>query len=136
MLRGCSRHEQIRIGYNPLLHPGRGYKDAALAAAVTAGPMEAAAAMTMLVPVFLPVAELFGIHPVHFGLVTVLGLLIGLVTPPVALCLFISGNIAGAPIERVFRSTVPLLLLQVGVLIIVTYFPQSYLWLPELFGFG
>jgi tripartite ATP-independent transporter DctM subunit len=98
--------------------------------------IEAAAAMIMLVPVFLPVAELFGIHPVHFGLVTVLGLLIGLVTPPVALCLFISGNIAGAPIEQVFRSTVPLLLLQIGVLGIVAYFPQSYLWVPRLFGFG
>ncbi len=98
--------------------------------------IEAAAAMIMLVPVFLPVAELFGIHPVHFGLVTVLGLLIGLVTPPVALCLFISGNIAGAPIEHVFRSTIPLLLLQIGVLGIVAYFPQSYLWVPRLFGFG
>jgi tripartite ATP-independent transporter DctM subunit len=98
--------------------------------------IEAAAAMIMLVPVFLPVAEIFNIHPVHFGLVTVLGLLIGLVTPPVALCLFIAGNIAGAPIERVFRSTIPLLLLQIAVLGIVTYFPQSYLWVPRLFGFG
>jgi TRAP-type C4-dicarboxylate transport system permease large subunit len=62
-------------------------------------------------------------------------LLIGLVTPPVALCLFIAANIAQAPIEKVFRATLPLLMLQIGVLAIITYFPQTYLWVPRLFGF-
>lgn len=98
--------------------------------------IEAAAAIIMLVPVFLPVAMVFGVHPLQFGILTVLGLLIGLVTPPVGLCLFISSSIAKSEIEKVFMKNLPLLGVQIGVLLIVAYFPELYLWVPRLFGFN
>ena len=92
--------------------------------------IEAAAAIIMLVPVFLPLAVDFGIHPIQFGIITLLGLLIGLVTPPVGLCL------AEVPIEKVLKAALPLMLLEIAVLLIVTYFPQTYLWVPALLGVG
>ena len=98
--------------------------------------IEAAAAMIMLVPVLLPLAMNYGINPIQFGLITILGLLIGLVTPPVALCLFIASGIADVPIEKVFKASLPLIILEIAVLFIVAYFPQLYLWVPNLFGYG
>ncbi|MCC3145778.1 TRAP transporter large permease [Halanaerobium sp. Z-7514] len=98
--------------------------------------IEAAAAIIMLVPVFLPVAMTYGVHPLQFGILTVLGLLIGLVTPPVGLCLSIASSIAKTEIEKVFIKNLPLLAVQFGVLLIVAYFPELYLWVPRLFGFG
>ena len=98
--------------------------------------IEAAAAMIMLVPVLLPIAMAYGVHPIQFGLITCLGLLIGLVTPPVALCLFIASGIADRPIEKVFKASIPLILVEIAVLFIVTYFPATYLWVPILFGYS
>lgn len=96
--------------------------------------IEQAAAMIMLVPVFAPLAESYGIHPLHFGMFTCLALAIGLVTPPVGLCLFVSSSIAQVSLHRVFRAAVPYLGAMILVLLLVTYAPQVYLWVPELFG--
>lgn len=98
--------------------------------------IEAAAAMIMLVPVLLPIAMSYGIHPIQLGLITCLGLLIGLVTPPVGLCLFITSGIANRPVEKVFVAAIPLIGIEIFVLVIVTYFPQTYLWLPALIGYS
>jgi tripartite ATP-independent transporter DctM subunit len=97
--------------------------------------LEAAAAMIMLVPVLVPIAMSYGIHPIHFGLVTCLGLLIGLLTPPVALSLFITSSIANRPIMSVFKAALPLILVEIVVLFIITYLPMSFLWIPFLFGY-
>jgi len=96
--------------------------------------IEQAAAIIMLVPVFAPLAVQYGIDPLHFGIFTCVALAIGLVTPPVGLCLFIAGTIAKVPIERVFRASFPYLASMILVLLLITYFPDLYLWLPRMFG--
>lgn len=97
--------------------------------------IEQAAAMIMLVPIFAPLAVSYGIDPIHFGLFTVMALGFGLVTPPVGLCLFISGSIANIPVHRVFAVSAPYLFAMLIVLIIVTLFPPVYMWVPRMFGF-
>ncbi len=97
--------------------------------------IEQAAAMIMLVPVFAPLAISYGIDPIHFGLFTCLALAMGLVTPPVGLCLFVASSIAQVPIQRVFRTSTPYLLAMAVVLVLVTFFPQTFLWIPHMFGF-
>lgn len=97
--------------------------------------IEQAAAMIMLVPIFAPLATLYGIDPMHFGLVTVLALALGLVTPPVGICLFVASGIGKVPVQTVFISAVPYIIAMFVVLLIVSFFPQVYLWLPRLFGF-
>ncbi|QFT01650.1 Sialic acid TRAP transporter permease protein SiaT (plasmid) [Labrenzia sp. THAF191b] len=97
--------------------------------------VEQAAAIVMLVPIFAPLAVSYGIDPVHFGLFTCLCLALGLVTPPVGLCLFVSSGIAGVPVHKVFSASIPYLVAMAIVLLLVTFVPQIFLWLPRLFGF-
>ncbi|WP_164667686.1 TRAP transporter large permease [Virgibacillus doumboii] len=97
--------------------------------------IEQAAAMIMLVPIFAPLAETYGIDPVHFGIFTVLALGIGLVTPPVGICLFISSSIAKVKLHRVFVVSIPYLVAMFVVLLLITFVPQIYLWLPRMLGF-
>lgn len=97
--------------------------------------IEQAAAMVMLVPIFAPLAGKYGIDPVHFGLFTCLTLALGLITPPVGLCLFVSSSIAGVPLQRVFKAAIPYFIAMMMVLALVTFVPQIYLWLPRAMGF-
>lgn len=97
--------------------------------------IEQAAAMVMLVPIFAPLADKFGIDPVHFGLFTCLTLALGLITPPVGLCLFVSSSIAGVPVQRVFKAALPYFVAMAMVLALVTFIPQIFLWLPKAMGF-
>ena len=97
--------------------------------------IEQAAAMVMLVPIFAPLADKYGIDPVHFGLFTCLTLALGLITPPVGLCLFVSSSIAGVPVQRVFKAAVPYFIAMMMVLSLVTFVPQIFLWLPRAMGF-
>jgi TRAP-type C4-dicarboxylate transport system permease large subunit len=96
--------------------------------------LEPVAAITILVPILLPVVTQLGIDPIHFGLVMVLNLMIGLLTPPVGLVLFIMARISKMSIERTTMAILPWfipLLLALGV---ITYVPQLVLWLPEAAG--
>jgi C4-dicarboxylate transporter DctM subunit len=93
------------------------------------------AAMIMIAPILAPIAAKYGIDPLHFGFMFVLNSVIGLLTPPVGAILFTVCGIAKAPIERVAKETLPLLLWQIVVLL-VTYFPVVALGLPHLFGYG
>ena len=97
--------------------------------------IEQAAAMVMLVPIFAPLAATYGIDPIHFGLFTCLTLALGLVTPPVGLCLFVASGIAGIPVQKVFRAAAPHILAMLMILLLVTFVPQAYLWLPAAFGY-
>ena len=97
--------------------------------------IEQAAAMVMLVPIFAPLAVSYGIEPIHFGLFTCLTLALGLVTPPVGLCLFVASGIAGVPVQRVFRASIPHLVAMIMIVLLVTFVPQVYLWLPAAFGY-
>ncbi|MGF1525270.1 MAG: TRAP transporter large permease [Candidatus Competibacterales bacterium] len=94
--------------------------------------METIAAITILVPVLLPIAIQVGIDPVHFGVVMVLNLMIGLLTPPVGMVLYVLSRVAGIPFERCLRGTAPFLIPLVIVLFLVTFIPSLTLWLPTL----
>jgi len=94
--------------------------------------LEPVAAITILVPILLPITAELGIDPMHFGLVMVLNLMIGLLTPPVGLVLFIMARISKLSIERTMVAILPWfipLLLSLGV---ITYVPQLVLWLPSM----
>lgn len=96
--------------------------------------IEQAAAIIMLVPVFLPISESYGIDPIHFGIVTIVSLALGLITPPVGLCVYISSGIANTNVEAVFRRILPFLAVQFFILLLLTIFPQLYLWMPKMLG--
>jgi tripartite ATP-independent transporter DctM subunit len=92
--------------------------------------MEAIAAMLILIPILVPVAMKLGIDPVHFGLVFVLNLMIGTVTPPVGVVLYVVANIAKISFERMSRAIVPFLVPLLVVLAGVTLWPPLTTWLP------
>ncbi len=94
--------------------------------------MEAIAAMLVLVPILVPAAAGFGIDPVHFGLIFVLNLMVGTITPPVGIVLFVTARIAGLPFDRLSRAIVPWLAPLVAVLLAVTLHPPLATWLPRL----
>ena len=95
--------------------------------------METIAAITILVPVLLPLMIKIGVDPVHFGLIMVLNLMIGLLTPPVGMVLFILARVANISFERTTKACAPFLIPLLITLGIVTYVPEVSLWLPTLF---
>ena len=97
--------------------------------------MEAVATMIMLVPVFGPVAAAYGIEPHHFGLVVVMTVQVALITPPVALGLFIVCPIAECSIEDATRGIWPFLLLVFSIVVLVAFWPGVTAWVPRLFGY-
>ncbi len=92
--------------------------------------METIAAITILVPVLLPIAVQVGVDPVHFGVVMVLNLMIGLLTPPVGMVLYVLSRVAKVPFERCASATLPFLIPLVIVLLLITFIPQLSMWLP------
>jgi tripartite ATP-independent transporter DctM subunit len=97
--------------------------------------LEPTAAILILVPVLGPVAETFGISPVHFGIVVIFNLLIGLLTPPVGLVLFVLSSVTNVPVTRVIKGVMPFFIPMLVTLIIITFVPALSLWLPGLLGF-
>ncbi len=91
-------------------------------------------AVLILTPIFLPVAAALGVHPVHFGIVIVLNLCIGLCTPPVGTVLFVGVGVARTSIAGVVRPLLPLYAAMIVALLVVTYVPSVSLWLPRVFG--
>jgi TRAP-type C4-dicarboxylate transport system permease large subunit len=89
----------------------------------------------VIVPILIPTAKLLGIDMVHFGLVVTVNLMIGLITPPYGLLLFIMGNITGQSIKAIVMETLPFLAVMIGALFFITYVPDAVLWLPRLFGY-
>ena len=94
--------------------------------------LEPVAAITILVPILLPVAQQLGIDPMHFGLVMVLNLMIGLLTPPVGLVLFVMARISQLSIERTIAAVMPWFLPLLLSLALITYVPELTLWLPRM----
>ncbi|UYF98672.1 TRAP transporter large permease [Halomonas sp. GD1P12] len=94
--------------------------------------METIAALIILFPALVGVATGVGVDPVHFAVIAVLNLMIGLTTPPVGVCLFVVAGIGKLPMLSVARAIVPFLLCNLGVLLLVTYVPAISLWLPNL----
>ena len=96
--------------------------------------MDMTPAVLIFTPIFLPVVKSLGIDPIQFGIIMVLNLCIGLCTPPVGSVLFVGIGIAKTSIEKVIKPLLPLFAAMVVVLILITFFPQLTLWLPNLFG--
>lgn len=98
--------------------------------------MEGGAAIIILAPVLSQVATSVGIHPLHFGFVVVLNIVIGLLTPPLGVCLFVVCSLSRIPIERLVRAIMPFLLIEIGILLLVSYFPMTVLLIPKLLGYS
>ncbi len=98
--------------------------------------LEGTAVLLIIVPVFIPTAQALGIDLVHFGVVVVVNIMLGLVTPPYGLLLFIMTNISGSPMRSIIRDCMPFLAWMVLCLALITFFPELVLWLPRMAGYG
>jgi tripartite ATP-independent transporter DctM subunit len=98
--------------------------------------LEGIAILIIAFPILLPIIVKIGVDPVHFGVVIVLNLMIGLVTPPVGLCLYVVSSIARVPLAEISKELWPYLIALICVLGIVTYIPELSLWLPRSLGYG
>lgn len=96
--------------------------------------MDMVPAMILLLPVLLPIAENIGLDPVHFGIIMTVNLSIGLITPPVGTCLFISSGIAKVPLIKMAKSVMPFIAVMLLVLLLVTYVPSISMFLPDLYS--
>ncbi|HRV99967.1 MAG TPA: TRAP transporter large permease, partial [Aminobacteriaceae bacterium] len=94
--------------------------------------METIAALLTLFPTLLAVALRVGIDPIHFAMIAVLNLMIGLTTPPVGVCLFVASSIGKVSISRIARAGLPFLAVSIFVLLLVSYIPALSTWLPNL----
>ena len=97
--------------------------------------MDMTPAVLIFTPIFLPVMQQFGVDPVHFGIILIMNLCIGLCTPPVGSVLFIGCSVANIRIEEVVKPLLPFFLAMIVSLLLVTYIPELSLWLPRFFGF-
>ena len=94
--------------------------------------METISAITILTPVLMPVVVNFGIDPVHFGIVMILNLMIGLLTPPVGMVLYVLAGVSKVPFERISKVVLPYIVVLSIVLLVITYVPDIVLFLPNL----
>jgi tripartite ATP-independent transporter DctM subunit len=97
--------------------------------------MDMTPAVLIFTPIFLPVVTELGLDPVHFGIIMVLNLCVGLCTPPVGSLLFIGAAVADIGITKLVRPLLPLFVAMVVALLLVTYIPALSLWFPSLFGY-
>jgi tripartite ATP-independent transporter DctM subunit len=93
-------------------------------------------ALIMMVPILIPLADRIGIDLIHLGIIMVVNLTFGLITPPVGTSLFVGCRIANISMTELVRPMLPLLAIMITVLMIVTYFPELFMWLPRYFGFA
>ena len=93
--------------------------------------MEALAAIVILTPILLPIVTQLGVDPVHFGVIMVVNLAIGFITPPVGVNLFVSSGVANLKLENIAKAVLPMLGLMIVLLLVITYIPSVVLWLPQ-----
>jgi tripartite ATP-independent transporter DctM subunit len=97
--------------------------------------MDMTPAVLIFTPIFLPVVEKLGVHPLHFGIIMIMNLCIGLCTPPVGTCLFLGCGIAETTVTKVMRPILPFFVSLIVTLLLCTFIPEISLWLPAKFGF-
>ncbi|HEY6513270.1 MAG TPA: TRAP transporter large permease subunit, partial [Burkholderiaceae bacterium] len=97
--------------------------------------LEGGTILLVIVPIFIPTAQALGIDMVHFGLVVTVNLMIGLITPPYGLLLFIVASLSKQPLMAVVRETMPFVYVLIAALAFLTYVPDSVLWLPRVLGY-
>jgi C4-dicarboxylate transporter DctM subunit len=96
--------------------------------------MEPSAIILILAPILFPIAVQLGIDPIHLGIIMVVNMEIGLITPPVGLNLFVTSAVTGMPVSSVIRAAMPWLMMLIGFLLIITYIPAVSLALPNWLG--
>lgn len=94
--------------------------------------IEGTALLILLAPILVPVVGALGMDPVHFGIVMVLNLTLGGLTPPLGTLMFVACSVAQVPVGRFVREAVPFILVLVAALLLITYVPAIALWLPDL----
>lgn len=97
--------------------------------------LESNAAYIMLVPLLAPIAELYGIDPLHFGFVFILNLVIGMLTPPVGVLLFVVSSARQVPLNSLLANVWPFIVVQFSVLVLCVMYPPIVTWLPKLLGY-
>ena len=97
--------------------------------------LEGSTIILVILPIFVPTAQALGIDLVHFGVVAVFNIMIGLITPPYGLLLFIISAISGTSLRLIIRDTMPFVYAMIVALFIITYVPETVLWLPRLMGY-
>ena len=97
--------------------------------------LEGTTILLVIVPIMIPTARALGIDLVHFGVVVVVNVMIGLLTPPFGLLLFIVASMTGQPLARIVRECVPFIGAAIAVLAVITFVPETILWLPRVFGY-
>lgn len=97
--------------------------------------LEGTTILLIVIPVLLPTAVAVGVDPVHFGVVVVVNVMLGLITPPYGLLLFVMSRIADVPLRDLVRDTMPFLAVMVGALALITFVPDLVLFLPRMFGY-
>ena len=88
----------------------------------------------VFIPMVLPLVKALGIDLVHFGVVVVLNMMIGLSTPPLGELLFIVSGVSRTPLHKVIKESIPMTAVMIGVLFLITYIPDLVLFVPRLFG--
>jgi C4-dicarboxylate transporter DctM subunit len=97
--------------------------------------METLAAIIILTPILLPIAVKIGIDPTHFGIIMIVNLAIGMVTPPVGVNIFVASRIAKVNLEKVIQGVIACIVVMAVMLMLITYIPSISLALPKLLGF-
>jgi len=97
--------------------------------------LEGSTILLVIVPILIPTAKHLGIDLVHFGVVIVINTMLGLVTPPFGLLLFVVANITKQPLMSVVRESLPFLLMALLVLLLMVFVPETVLWLPRQMGY-
>jgi C4-dicarboxylate transporter DctM subunit len=98
--------------------------------------MDALPPIIILMPILVPIAEEFGMDPVHFGILIAANVGIGMISPPVGICLYVACGISQTAIEEVVPRLIPFLLILIATLMIITFFPSITLFLPRLLGYA
>jgi tripartite ATP-independent transporter DctM subunit len=98
--------------------------------------LDTAVMLLVFVPMLLPAVKLLGVDPVHFGVVVIINMMIGLVTPPFGMLLFVTNALTGIPIKAMLREGWLFLAMLMGLLLVLTLVPQIVLWLPQTMGYG
>jgi C4-dicarboxylate transporter DctM subunit len=96
--------------------------------------IDGASALIIFTPVLLPLIYKLGIDPIYFGVVITVNLMIGTITPPVGLCLYVACGIADVRLEQISRTIIPFLIIEVVVLLLITYIPDLIMFVPHLFA--
>lgn len=97
--------------------------------------LEGTTILLVIIPVLIPAAKALGIDMVHFGVMVVVNIMLGLITPPYGLLLFVMTRIAEVPIKDIVVESIPFLLAMIAALAVITFVPETVLWLPRLLGY-